>query len=304
MNELVTIVVSAGGASERMLRTCLCGLARHPNKVGSKIVVVAPQYQGAVIEVVCEPFGIECRLFSVDEDNMSGSRLHAKVLDLMVPLIDTPMMLTLDVDCFPMRDGWLDELVRMKKEENAGTAGILQPYAPPSEDMAKTGIEYRIRSQFSHENTHVACQLISMDTLSRLGVGFSDGDDTNFGIVKAVHDAGMSIVGWKPTKCGVPYPALDAEFNRERCVVFGDNWVYHHGGGCRENQGRGVVSDSYRHVQEKVLEVGGAEFLIDDPAWTYEYQFDKEEEVADAMVRSLLRGMAIHLQTNQSVFKS
>ena len=297
---LVTIVVSAGGASEQMLTTCLDALERHQSSTESKVVVVAPWHQAGIPARVCQDAGIEFRHFEVDADNLSGSRVHAAVLDRMVPHIDTTFLLTLDADCFPVADDWLDALVA-PIGGGASVSGILHPYAPPL-PVNMTSLEYRIRSQLCNWNTHVACQLVGMQTLKKLGVGFSDGDDTGLAIPVKARQMGMRVTGLPLTGCAdADQDWQEKESNRECCLLFGDK-VYHHGGGCREEQSRGDPLEAWNPVREQILAGGGAEFLLGGSR-TYRYSFSHEEEVAEQMVSRIMRGMQIYLQTHNRAFK-
>ena len=301
----LTIVVSAGGADERMLRTCLCALERHKGDVNALVLVVAPAHQASVASRVCDEMDYPQLTFDVQDDNLSGSKIHAEVLDRTLPYVVTPYILTLDADCFPMSSEAIRMMLLTLKAGGVAMTGITQPYAPPPDDMAKTGIEYRIRNQLSCENIHVACMMIAMSTLKKLNVKYSDGDDTGMGIVAAVRKAGLVIDGWNLTGCAKPgAPHYEnPEFNRESGLIYGESMMYHHGGGSREIQGRGQPSDAWRSVRAEVFLQGGAEFLS-DPDLVHRYQRDREEEVADVKVRQLLTGMQIHLQSNEGLFKA
>jgi hypothetical protein len=296
---LVTIVVSAGGASERMLRTCLCSLERHQGTTESTVMVVAPWLQAGIPAHVCEELKVPFKHFEVQTDHMSGSRAHAAVLDMALFHVRTPYVLTLDADCFPIADDWLDALMA-PMGAGADVTGILHPYAPPPLSLESHTIEHRIRSQLCWNNTHVACQLVGMKTLTkRLRVGFMDGDDTGLAIPMKAHEMGMKVEGLKLTGCARPADEDEPlEFNRECCLIFGDK-VYHHGGGSREEQGKGSPEDIWRKVRFKVLKEGGAEFLLEDP---YRYKFDCEEDVAYEMVGRIMQGMQIYLQSHDRVF--
>ena len=300
MSDLVTVVVSAGGASERMLRTCLCSLERHRGETPYDILVVSTWGQSGIPQKVSEDLGFNFRGASFPVDNLSGSRLHAGVLDASVFRVDTPYMLTLDADCFPITDDWLDWMMN-DIQNGAAISGILHPYSPPPEYIPITTMDYRIRSQLCWSNTHVACQLIGMDTLKRLGVGFSDGDDTGLAITKKAREMGMKVNGLKVTGCAKADIDGPLEMNRESCLVFGDK-VYHHGGGSREEQGKGSPGDVWRNIRKRVLDEGGAEFLLEGDN-LYRYCFDSEEEVAKQMVNGIMNGMKIYLETHNVAFE-
>jgi hypothetical protein len=289
---LVTVLISAGGASERMLRTCIEAIERHKCETQFHIVVACPASQSEIPAKVCQDMGHELMSFNVEDDGMSGSKIHAEVLDIAVNHVKTPYLLTLDADCFPMSAGWLDRL--MKSMTKVSIAGIAHPYAPPPQDMSETGMEYRVRSQLCYDTPHVACMLIRIPMLKKIGMSFGDGDDTGLGIVARAKSMELQIGTIMPTACALP----GDEFNRDMCIVY-DNCIYHHGGGSREVQDKGEFDKQWKPVRDRVVKEG-ADFLIDGPV--YEYKFDKEEEVADKMVSGILRGMRIYLEDNDKVF--
>jgi hypothetical protein len=289
---LVSILISAGGTSERMLRTCLEAIERHECETPYEIIVVAPVSQSEVAEKVCRDLELDWLFFDTKEDEMSGSRIHAEALDRAMPHVDTPYVLTLDADCFPMSAGWLDRL--MRGIEIAGVVGIAHPYAPAPESMEKFGMEYRIRSQLCYDTPHVACMLISRDTLKRTGVGFADGDDTGLAIPARVRAMEMQVATIMPTACALP----GGEFDRDMCVVY-DDCIYHHGGGTREVQDKGTPTAEWDTVRKRIVNEG-ADFLIGGPV--YKYKFDNEEEVADRMASRIIKGMQIYLQNNDRIF--
>lgn len=297
---MVTIIVSAGGASEQMLRTCLRSLDKYENETSFKILLAAPLHQSEIASKVAKEMRLDMFSSKEREDDISGSRIHASVLDKAVQTIETPYLLTLDADCFPMVDGWLDWMMGEIKG-GAAVTGISQPYVPPPKDLKETTLEYRIRSQLCWSNTHVACQLVGMETLKRLGVGFSDGDDTGLAIPSEARKAGMTVTSLKLTSCAWPEgeSPMDPEFNRSYCLIYQD-MIYHHGGGSRENQGQDLWYVSWDKVRKRVVDEG-TEFLSKTD--TYSYQNDREEDVADHMAKGVLRGMSFYLQTNDRLFE-
>lgn len=223
-----------------------------------------------------------------------SSKIHGMMLDSFLPeSVDTEYVMTLDSDCFPVRNGWLTMLLDMLNPGGAKISGILHPWAPPPEGMQKSRIEWRVRSQHSWETTHVACQLLRTDDLKELkslGAVYNGGDDTGLLIPEIAKQQGWRIDGFKVTRCPVPAASgnasggvhgeiIDPEFNRYVCLVFGD-MVYHHGGFSRtETFGDDpVFENSFGWVQERILREG-ASWLLDDK-WSYRFKFDKEEKVA------------------------
>jgi len=295
MTPSTTILISAGGASEKMLRTCLKAIERHKEgETTFKILVIFPAHQSDIPWKVCEDLGIDCMFHSVDEDELSGSRVHAEMLDIAMKDINTPYVLTLDADCFPMSAGWLDRL-HMGLSKGAAIVGIAHPYASAPESMPKTGIEYRVRSQLCYDTPHVACMLMALSWYKRMDTPFLGGDDTGLGIISRARSMELTIGTIMPTACALP----GDEFNRSMCVIY-DNCIYHHGGGSREEQDKGEFDEQWESVRDRVVNEG-ADFLIDEPV--YEYKFDNEEKVADEMAAGILRGMRLFLQDNDKVLE-
>jgi hypothetical protein len=290
----VTIIVSAGGSSEQMIKTCLKSIERHKGETEFHVLAIAPIHQAPDNLIELKKYCNDFILFNASEDDMSGSAVHAEVLNKAIDEVETPYFLTLDADCFPMSSDWLDRLMRAI-DNGSDIVGIAHPYAPPSEDMSKTGMEYRVRSQLCFDTPHVACMLMSKDTYKRIGLDFSAGDDTGLGIVARAKSMELQIGTMMPTAS--PYPS--DEFNRDMCIIY-DNCIYHHGGGSREIQDKGEFGEEWKSIRERIVNEG-ADFLKDESV--YEYKFDNEEEVADRMVRGILRGMQIYLQNNDKVFE-
>jgi hypothetical protein len=276
-----------------MLKTCLKAIQRHNGETSFEVLVACPSHQAPDLSE-CNKYCNDFILFDATEDNLSGSAIHAEVLSKAVNKVTTPYFLTLDADCFPMSSDWLDRLMR-GIEKGVSIVGIAHPYAPPPDSMAKTGMEYRIRSQLCFDTPHVACMLMSKDTYKRIGFDFSAGDDTGLGIVARAKNMELQIGTMMPTACALP----GDEFNRDMCIIY-DNCIYHHGGGSREEQDKGKFEEQWNLVRERIIKEG-ADFLINEPV--YNYKFDNEEEVADRMVKGILRGMQIYLQNNDKVFE-
>jgi hypothetical protein len=203
------------------------------------------------------------------------------MLDEAVRNIPCPheFVLSLDSDCLPVADGWLSGLVGIMSHPKVGAAGILHPWAPPP-DMPRKMIEWRVRNQHCWETTHVACQLIRQSSFGRLGLKYEEGDDTGLGMIQKIKANGLICGGYKPTRCPVSRTTFDPEFNRYVGVVYGDK-VYHHGGYTRTEVGSDgpILSNSFGWALDRVLEVKGAEWLLDDSV-SYKYVFDKEADVA------------------------
>jgi len=271
----ITIVISFQAGTEDILGICLNSIKRHtvmPHKI---LVITRDKELEDLYNLVKGYDNIRIMELDIGEAPESGSKVHGKMLDMAIPSeIDTPYFITLDSDCFPVADGWLDYLFSLKKD----CVGILHPWEPPPDSLDKSTIEYRVRYQHSFNMTHVACQMLSVDLFNELYVPFNGGDDTGLMIPNKVLSKGLKIGGLKISRCPYPLAELDPEFNRYMGLVFGD-MIYHHGGWTRVS----VFGDSpvweqnYGWVKDRIIEEDGAEWILEDG---YEFQFDKEEEVA------------------------
>ena len=287
MSDLVTVVISAGGAQERLLNMCLSSLSMYLNVTPYRVLMIAPTSQSEIPDRISRQRGVDFQDFDVQisAEDISGSRIHSALLDKTINQIETPYVLTLDADCFPVAHGWLDDLMEL----NADVSGILHPFKPTGEDLPD-GIEKRIRTQLNWNHTHVACQLVYMDVFDWLGVGYSDGDDTGLAIPVEARKRGLRVEGFLPTRCGRGEVA-DYEANREHCVVFGDR-VYHHGGGSRESQEKAFCKP-YMAIRERVL-FEGAEFILRQG---HKYEFNDEDAIVDRMVQGLMNGYVGYIST-------
>ena len=238
-------------------------------------------------------------------DKVPLSRVHGAMLDAFLKSykLKTELLLSMDSDCFPIADGWLDGLERMI-DEGAKVAGILHPWAPPPADMGHDKIEWRVRSQHCWERTHVACQMISLVDLKELGVTFAGGDDTGLMIPDAALKKGWKVDGYKVTRCAKPKDGSDPEFNRFVSLVFGDK-VYHHGGFTRVTVGgdKPVMEAAYGWVLPELLAHKGAEFLLQCDN-SYCFKFDREEEVAADKMDRLFGSKTMLQRTSRSTRNS
>ena len=209
------------------------------------------------------------------------ARIHGTMLDnfLANNSVGTEFFLTMDSDCFPVADGWLEDMEGML-DKGAKVAGILHPWTPPPENMDHFRIEWRVRSQHCWNNTHVACQMIRYADLKELGVKYAGGDDTGLLVPLMAGKRGWKIDGFKVSRCANPRDTSDPEFNRYVCLVFGDK-IYHHGGFTRvATMGdKPMLAEAYGWVQKSILEHRGAEFMLSDEH-SYKFKMDREEEVS------------------------
>lgn len=282
----VDIVTCYKAGTSGMFKACLESIHKHTKEILYDVVVLT-KWGDADDELgeLEREYGLIVEEVSVPPS--SASKVHGFMLDSFIPAgTDSEYVLTLDSDCFPVADGWLSDLANLL-QEGVAVAGILHPWAPPPADMEKSKIEWRVRSQHCWQNTHVACQLIRVEDLEKLGVKYNDGDDTGLAIVKEAQKRGWTVDGFMPTRCAKPAAGkIDPEFNRYVCMIYGDK-VYHHGGFSRVTGGdEPVFKDDFGWVTERVIKEQGAEFLLDD-ANSYKFKFDREEKVAAEKMQRL-----------------
>ena len=286
---MITIVICYQDGTGSMLLANLASIERHSVGMPYKIIVVArkgaPENK-TFLPDLCLHYPVQ--VVEVDISSEVTSHVHGMMLDNVIPSkIDTEYVLTLDSDCFPVADGWLQDLLNMMSG-GARIAGILHPWAPPPVDMNKKKIEWRVRSQHCWETTHVACQMIKVSDLVELGVKYNSGDDTGLAILAAAKNKGWKVDGFRVSRCPLPATGgIDPEFNRYVCLIFGDK-VYHHGGftrvtACKDEP---VLKGEFGWVGDKIISQRGAEFLLDGST-SYEFKFDREEEVAQEKMHRL-----------------
>jgi len=284
----VTVIICHQAGTAPMTEVCLEALARHTNDYQPIVLMRAGTID---IEAVSVVEGNGALLVEVDVDIPTevSSRIHGALLDAYIPSnINTEMVMTLDSDCFPVADGWMDDLLGML-DSGARVAGILHPWEPPPESMDHHKLEWRVRSQHCWETTHVACQMLRTDDLRELGVKYNVGDDTGLLIPLEAKKRGWRVDGFRVTRCPMPAKGAveDPEFNRYVCLVFGDK-MYHHGGYSRTTTlgDNPVMAGSFGQVAEKVIFERGAEWLLND-AESYKFKFDREQQVADEKMSRL-----------------
>lgn len=281
MNPRTTIAVCYKEGTRDILQVWLPSVLAHTQEMDSiRIVVVtaSEQARDEAIEMSCSPHIVVANVTPAD---VPKARTHGAMLDAFLKGhdVETEFFLTMDSDCFPVADGWLDGLVQMM-DNGARVAGILHPWAPPPADMDHKKIEWRVRSQHCWETTHVACQMIRPDDLMLLNTAYAWGDDTGLSIPLEAKKQGWKIDGYRVTRCARPRDGSDPEFNRYVCLVFGDK-VYHHGGFTRIAAAgdKPILEEAYGWVKPEVLSRREAEFLLADE-YSYRFKFDREEEIA------------------------
>lgn len=281
---MVTIAICYRSGTGSMLAVTLASLARHTKEVPYRVTVLVAK---GGIDADLKELGTFYRFDVHEVEGCEGhiTRLHGLMLDSFIPSkVESEYVMTLDSDCFPIADGWLMDLLKMK---DARIVGILHPWAPPP-DMNKKLIEWRVRSQHCWENTHVACQMMKTADIIELGRKYNVGDDTGLDILKGAKDKGWKIDGFKLTRCAKPVAGeIDPEFNRFVSLIYGDK-VYHQGGWTRITVGgdEPVLVNDFSWVVDRVMKERGAEFLLKEDL-TYRFKFDREEAVAKDKMNKL-----------------
>ena len=153
----------------------------------------------------------------------------------------------------------------------------------------------------------MACQLVHTDFIHdhKLSYGGCT-EDTGFPLLDKAMELGLQMTGWMPTRCARAAwaSAFDNEFNRLKCVVYGDK-MFHIGGMSRKATGRNIDPVGlYEEAVEMVLRRRGAEWILDESRNYHAYRFDKEAEVTDYKMKYLAEGMAEHLKTHHACFNT
>ena len=291
----VSIVICYQEGTAPILDACLGSISRHTQYNDFDVLVVARNFDTEGSDVV---LGYDfANMVQIKIDDAELSNIHGVMLDHVWPGLNSEMILTLDSDCFPVADGWLQGLVDMI-DDGVDVAGILHPWAPPPGDMKKTKIEWRVRSQHCWNVTHVACQLVRKSFLESTGVYYNEGDDTGLAIPMKALELGGRVEGYKVSRCPKPAvtsndegdeygPLIDPEFNRYVCLVFGDK-IYHQGGYTRKNAcgDECELEESFGWAMKRVVADVSADFLLEDRL-SYKFKFDKEDEVAAEKMQRL-----------------
>ena len=136
---------------------------------------------------------------------------HGRALDRLLKEVpgDTEYVVTLDTDSFPIRDGWLENVLGRLKG-GASLAGVWR------DEMAPEIRPY----------VHPSCLAARRETLVGLGINFAreDGQDVGQNITEAVLGAGGTISRLRRSN--------SRNFHFLLAGVYGD-LVYHHGAGSR-----------------------------------------------------------------------
>lgn len=290
----ISIITCFEEGTQDILRTWLSAVSRHTHMPVNVFVVKASAFH-ANTERNLKPLcggNITLNIINVPSSMIKTEREHGSMLDVAVSrIVSSDYIVTMDSDCFPVQDGWLDKMLNdLESDNSVATSGILYPWQPPSQDMNRKKIEYRARSQYCWNMTHVACEAVRFDEMMKAvnsGYGYASGDDTGLAVKNFILKDGRYCTGYMPTRCPIPLVDFDAEYNRYSCVVYGDT-IIHIGGATRQTvQGHeNEFERAFGWAEEKILEEKGAEFLLDDEL-SYRFQFDREENVAAEKMQRL-----------------
>jgi Glycosyl transferase family 2 len=136
---------------------------------------------------------------------------HGRALDRLLREVpqDTEYVVTLDTDSFPIRDGWLDNLIG-RLDGGASIAGVWR------DEMAPKITPY----------VHPSCLVARRNTLLELEVDFArkSGQDVGQNITEAVVSAGGLVSRLRRSNARNPHFLMAG--------IYGD-LVYHHGAGSR-----------------------------------------------------------------------
>jgi len=301
---MITILIAHVQGMSEVLRVCLASLARHDAGCPFKALVLTDGVEGgsASEEAYHAVHDIEWADWAALDLGTfrSGSDMHGKLLDAAIPLVKTDFILTLDSDCFPVADGWLADLMNEYSNDSV-LPGIKWPWIPMAEDEEYGEIERRIRKYHNWNNTQVACQLVSVPFLKASNLKYASGDDTGFALLDKVHEMGLKVGGWMPTKCALPSGDLNPELNRVACVVFGDK-IFHMGGASRKAQGAEVDSQGFfDEARARVLAEKGAEWILEDGNH-HKYRLNEEVGVVRYKMDCMYSQMKRYLEFNSRLF--
>ena len=295
MGTKVILLICYVRGTHEMISACLSSINCHTQKQGVKIIIAAQSGnldEGlfTVVNLFRDFSNIPLEVVEIGNEYMKKGREHGATIDKALESISTEYtyILTMDSDAIPMADGWLEKIIGLM-DKDICTTGICHPWAPPG-NLKEGSMERRIMTQHCYETTHVACQLIRTRDVHRLksmGIGYADGDDTGLGMVQQLKKEGKKCATLMPTRCPKPEAEFDAEYNRYACIVYED-CIVHAGGFSRitVDGDDAVFSKAFGWAVERILEDGGAEFILEDDN-SYLYKFDKEKEVVQEKMQRL-----------------
>jgi hypothetical protein len=189
------------------IRIFLEQLERHTPADSYDLLVWDNSFFPEQLELIAE--SPRARVFSESE---SGKDVrHGRALDRLLKQVpeETEYVVTLDTDSFPIRDGWLENVLG-RLRDGASLAGVWR------DEMAPEIRPY----------VHPSCLAARRETLVGLGINFAreDGQDVGQNITAAVLAAGGRISRLRRSNARNLHFLLAG--------IYGD-LVYHHGAGSR-----------------------------------------------------------------------
>ena len=299
----VTALVAYRQGTRGIFEACVESVFRHTPRDGFEFRVIYDEtHELDIDDLICR-FNFRATGYPVPE-GCYGSFIHGTLLNHAIKEVQSDYLLTLDSDCFPVADGWLEELVGMV-EKGASVAGILYPWQPIPPTVLKGNIERRIRERHCWNNTHVACQLTKISFIIDHKIDYMAEDDTGFAVPLTAQKLGLPVVGYRAVRCGRPNAGVnfDPEFNRHVALIYGDK-VYHHGGATQTVTGYKIDRDDmFSQTTDRVIAEKGAEWLLEGTN-SHSFALDREEDVADFKMRIMYDEMRKFLETHDRLFNS
>jgi hypothetical protein len=187
---------------------CLRQLERHTDPASYDVLV----WDNSFLPEHLELLEASPRVSVFSEQERRNDVRHGRALDRLLRKVpaESEFVVTLDTDAFPVRDGWLDNLIG-RLERGAALTGIWRDEMAP-----------KIRPY-----VHPSCLTGRRETLLELDVQFAragGGQDVGQNLTAAVLAAGGRVSGLRRSN------ARDVHFLL--AGVYGD-LVYHHGAGSR-----------------------------------------------------------------------
>jgi len=189
------------------IRLCLEQLERHTSESAYEALVWDNSFLPEHLEIL----EVSPRVSVFSERETQADERHPRALDRLLREVstETEYVVTLDTDAFPIRDGWLDELLG-RLDAGAWMTGVWRDEMAPEVEPF----------------VHPSCLASRRDTLLHLNAVFrrSGGQDVGQNITKTVLAAGGRISPLRRSN------AVDLHFLM--AGIYGD-LVYHHGAGSR-----------------------------------------------------------------------
>lgn len=191
------------------IKLCLQQLERYTTSSSSYEILV---WDNSFLSEHLEILEADSRVSAFSEDEKQKDVRHGRALDRLLRKVSAEIeyVVSLDTDSFPIRHGWLENLLG-RLDRGAAIAGVWR------DEMAPEIRPY----------VHPSCLAMRRDTLLELDVQFSragGGQDVGQRVTEAVLAAGGRVSGLRRSNARNPHFLLAG--------IYGD-LVYHHGAGSR-----------------------------------------------------------------------